>query len=52
MEFHRMNKGHDEAQQISEVVLIAAEVKNREKWLKRRGMRNVKGKDSVIRGAT
>lgn len=47
-----MNKGHDEAQQISEVVLIAAEVKNREKWLKRRGMRNVKGKDSVIRGAT
>ena len=47
MEFHKMNKGHDEVSQIGEVVLIVGEEKNPGKWMRGRVIRHVKGKDGV-----
>ena len=51
MNYHRVNRAEAVVPQISEVVLIVGEEKNRGLWMKGKLLQHVTGKDSVIRGA-
>ncbi|XP_028410919.1 uncharacterized protein LOC114533573 [Dendronephthya gigantea] len=50
MESQRVNGKPVNAPEVGEVVLVAGEEKNRSEWKKGRVVRQVKGKDGVVRG--
>jgi hypothetical protein len=50
MESQRINGKPAKAREIGEVVLVMGEEKNRSEWKKGKVLRQVKGKDGVVRG--
>jgi hypothetical protein len=50
MESQRVNGKPVNAPEVGEVVLVVGEEKNRSEWKKGRVVRQVKGKDGVVRG--
>ena len=50
MEYHRVNKNISPVPEIGEIVLIVGEEKNRGQWMKGKVIKQVKGKDGVVRG--
>ncbi len=50
MESQRINGKPAKAPEIGEIVLVIGEEKNRSEWKKGKVLRQVKGKDGVVRG--
>ena len=52
MENHRINQGTDSYPDISEVVLVEGDEKDRNKWMIAKVIKHIRGRDGVVRGVS
>ena len=50
MENHRISRGSNSYPEVGEIVLIVGDEKNRGEWKKGKVVKNIRGRDDVVRG--